>query len=31
VDEFEGVIEFVRYGIDLNQRHIERVRDLELP
>jgi DNA-binding MarR family transcriptional regulator len=31
VHELEGVMEFFRYGIDLNERHIARIRELELP
>lgn len=30
VDEIQGVMEFFRFGIDLNRRHIERVRGLDL-
>ena len=30
LDELNGVIEFFRLGIDLNNRHIERVRSLSL-
>ena len=28
--ELESVMDFFRYGIELNERHIERVRELEL-
>jgi hypothetical protein len=28
VEELKGVIEFFRKGIELNERHVERVRDL---
>lgn len=30
VDELRGVAEFFRFGIDLNERHVERVRGLDL-
>jgi DNA-binding MarR family transcriptional regulator len=30
VEELNGVIEFFRFGIDLNQRHVERIRGLDL-
>jgi DNA-binding MarR family transcriptional regulator len=30
VEELSGVAEFFRFGIDLNERHIERIRGLEL-
>jgi len=30
VDEMQGVMEFFRFGIDLNRRHVERVRALDL-
>jgi DNA-binding MarR family transcriptional regulator len=30
VEELNGVIEFLRFGIELNERHAERVRKLEL-
>jgi hypothetical protein len=30
VEELNGVIEFIRFGIDLNQRHVERIRGLDL-
>lgn len=30
VDELSGVSEFFRFGIDLNERHIERIRQLDL-
>ena len=29
VEELTGVVEFFRFGIDLNQRHIERIRGLD--
>lgn len=28
--ELEGIMEFFRFGIDLNERHIERIRRLDL-
>jgi DNA-binding MarR family transcriptional regulator len=30
VEELNGVIEFFRFGIDLNRRHVERIRGLDL-
>ena len=30
VEELTGVMEFFRFGIDLNQRHVERIRGLDL-
>jgi DNA-binding MarR family transcriptional regulator len=30
VEELDGVMEFFRFGIDLNQRHVERIRGLDL-
>jgi DNA-binding MarR family transcriptional regulator len=30
VEELEGVMAFFRFGIELNQRHIDRIRGLEL-
>jgi DNA-binding MarR family transcriptional regulator len=30
VEELGGVIEFFRLGVDLNQRHLERIRGLDL-
>ena len=30
VEELEGVMEFFRFGIDLNRRHIDRIRGLDL-
>jgi hypothetical protein len=29
-EELTGVMEFFRFGIDLNQRHVERIRQLDL-
>jgi DNA-binding MarR family transcriptional regulator len=29
-EELNGVMEFFRFGIDLNQRHVERIRGLDL-
>jgi DNA-binding MarR family transcriptional regulator len=30
VEELNGVMEFFRFGIDLNQRHVARIRGLDL-
>jgi DNA-binding MarR family transcriptional regulator len=30
VEELNGVTEFFRFGIDLNQRHVDRIRGLDL-
>jgi DNA-binding MarR family transcriptional regulator len=30
IEELTGVMEFFRFGIDLNRRHIERIRGLDL-
>jgi DNA-binding MarR family transcriptional regulator len=30
VEDLSGIIEFFRFGIDLNRRHVERIRELDL-